>query len=65
MAKMTRRGLAGLLAAGAGAGRLEAFQGRRAVGGKIRITDLRCAIIGGSPVVRVVTDQGISGYGQA
>jgi L-alanine-DL-glutamate epimerase-like enolase superfamily enzyme len=32
---------------------------------KIKITDLKCAIIGRSPVVRVVTDQGISGYGQA
>lgn len=31
----------------------------------IRITDLRCAIIGRNPVVRIVTDQGISGYGQA
>ena len=32
---------------------------------KIKITDLRCAIIGRSPTVRIVTDQGISGYGQA
>ena len=32
---------------------------------RIKITDLRCAIIGRNPVVRVVTDQGISGYGQA
>ena len=31
----------------------------------MRITDLRCAIIGGHPVVRVVTDAGISGYAQA
>ncbi|MCC6589878.1 MAG: mandelate racemase/muconate lactonizing enzyme family protein [Bryobacterales bacterium] len=31
----------------------------------MKITDLKCAIIGGSPVIRVVTDQGISGYGQA
>jgi L-alanine-DL-glutamate epimerase-like enolase superfamily enzyme len=31
----------------------------------IRITDLRCAIIGKNPVIRIVTDQGISGYGQA
>ena len=31
----------------------------------IKITDLRCAIIGRSPVVRIVTDQGISGYGEA
>ncbi|MEX1020254.1 MAG: mandelate racemase/muconate lactonizing enzyme family protein [Litorilinea sp.] len=31
----------------------------------MKITDLKCAIIGGSPVVRVVTDAGIDGYGQA
>src|SRR5580700_1181860 len=31
----------------------------------IKITDLRCAIIGKSPTVRIVTDQGVSGYGQA
>lgn len=29
------------------------------------ITDIKCAIIGGSPVVRITTNQGISGYGQA
>jgi L-alanine-DL-glutamate epimerase-like enolase superfamily enzyme len=33
--------------------------------GSIKITDLKCAVIGRNPVVRVVTDQGISGYGQA
>jgi L-alanine-DL-glutamate epimerase-like enolase superfamily enzyme len=32
---------------------------------KIVITDLRCAIIGGSPVIRITTSEGISGYGQA
>src|ERR1051326_3779458 len=32
---------------------------------KFKITDLRCAIIGRNPVVRIVTDGGISGYGQA
>ena len=31
----------------------------------IKITDLRCAIIGNSPVVRISTDAGITGYGQA
>jgi L-alanine-DL-glutamate epimerase-like enolase superfamily enzyme len=31
----------------------------------MKITDLKCAIIGRYPVVRVVTDEGISGYGQA
>ncbi|MDH4091977.1 MAG: mandelate racemase/muconate lactonizing enzyme family protein [Cyclobacteriaceae bacterium] len=29
-----------------------------------KITDLKCAIMGGSAVVRITTDQGISGYGQ-
>jgi L-alanine-DL-glutamate epimerase-like enolase superfamily enzyme len=33
--------------------------------GPIKITDLRCAIIGQNPIVRIVTDQGISGYGEA
>jgi L-alanine-DL-glutamate epimerase-like enolase superfamily enzyme len=31
----------------------------------IKITDLKCAIIGRNPVVRIVTDQGVSGYGEA
>jgi L-alanine-DL-glutamate epimerase-like enolase superfamily enzyme len=31
----------------------------------MKITDLRCAIIGGSPVVRITTDEGITGLGQA
>ncbi len=31
----------------------------------MKITDLRCAIIGGSPVIRITTSEGISGYGQA
>ena len=30
----------------------------------MKITDLRCAVIGQSPVVRIATDEGISGYGQ-
>jgi L-alanine-DL-glutamate epimerase-like enolase superfamily enzyme len=30
----------------------------------MKITDLRCAVIGENPVVRIVTDEGISGYGQ-
>jgi len=30
----------------------------------MKITDLKCAVIGGSPIVRIVTDAGISGYGQ-
>jgi L-alanine-DL-glutamate epimerase-like enolase superfamily enzyme len=31
----------------------------------MKITDVRCAIIGQNPVVRIVTDDGISGYGEA
>lgn len=31
----------------------------------MKITDLKCAIIGDQPVVRVKTDAGIDGYGQA
>ena len=38
---------------------------KRAGRGSIKITDLKCAIIGQNPVVRIVTDQGVSGYGQA
>jgi len=30
----------------------------------VKITDLRCAVIGGSPVVRIITDEGIDGLGQ-
>jgi len=30
----------------------------------MRITDLRCAVIGQNPVVRIVTDEGLSGYGE-
>ncbi len=30
----------------------------------MKITDLKCAIIGNDPVVRIVTDEGIDGYGQ-
>ena len=52
------------IAAGHGGDSLIA-QERRTGRPKIKITDLRCAIIGRNPVVRVVTDQGVSGYGQA
>ncbi len=31
----------------------------------IKITDLKCAIIGNYPIVRITTDQGIEGFGQA
>ncbi|MBL8698412.1 MAG: mandelate racemase/muconate lactonizing enzyme family protein [Alphaproteobacteria bacterium] len=30
----------------------------------MRIVDLRCAVIGKNPIVRVVSDQGLSGYGE-
>lgn len=30
----------------------------------MKITDLKCAVIGHNPIVRIVTDEGISGYGQ-
>jgi L-alanine-DL-glutamate epimerase-like enolase superfamily enzyme len=31
----------------------------------MKITDLKCTVIGENPVIRIVTDEGISGYGQA
>ncbi|HZO54106.1 MAG TPA: enolase C-terminal domain-like protein, partial [Bryobacteraceae bacterium] len=58
----TRRGFLGSLAAPAVS---LVAQERPAGRPKIKITDLRCAIIGRNPTVRIVTDQGISGYGQA
>src|SRR5215472_1027435 len=68
MVNRTRRGFLGSLAGAAAATTLTAQQpaqpvraGRKA----IKITDLRCAIIGRNPTVRIVTDAGISGYGQA
>jgi len=30
----------------------------------VKITDLRCAVIGENPVVRIVTDEGIDGFGE-
>jgi L-alanine-DL-glutamate epimerase-like enolase superfamily enzyme len=30
----------------------------------MKITDVRCAVIGNNPIVRIVTDDGISGYGE-
>ncbi len=71
MGDLTRRGFVGSLSGMAAATALSAQQGptmaaaRRAGSGPIKITDLRCAIIGRNPTVRIVTDQGISGYGQA
>jgi L-alanine-DL-glutamate epimerase-like enolase superfamily enzyme len=72
MANWTRRGFLGSLSGVAAATSLVAQQGgrlslpeKRTGRGSIKITDLRCAIIGRNPVVRIVTDQGVSGYGQA
>src|SRR6202522_307529 len=72
MANWTRRGFLGSLSGVAAATSLVAQQGgrlslpeKRTGQGSIKITDLRCTIIGRNPVVRIVTDQGISGYGQA
>ncbi|MCB0111796.1 MAG: hypothetical protein KDE53_37990, partial [Caldilineaceae bacterium] len=31
----------------------------------MKITDLKCAVMGGSPIIRIKTDAGIDGYGQA
>jgi L-alanine-DL-glutamate epimerase-like enolase superfamily enzyme len=31
---------------------------------RIRITDLKCALIGNHPILRITTDQGLSGFGQ-
>ncbi len=64
MTQWTRRGFLRSLPATATATSMIA-QERRTGRPKIKITDLRCAIIGRNPVVRIVTDQGVSGYGQA
>src|SRR5450759_2958988 len=72
MANWTRRGFCGSVSGLAAATSLAAQQRgsqplpeKRTGHGSIKITDLKCAIIGRNPVVRIVTDQGISGYGQA
>lgn len=73
MGEWTRRGFVGSLAgtaaatvlAGQKAAAAMAPPERRIGSVPIKITDLKCAIIGRNPTVRIVTDQGISGYGQA
>ena len=68
---ITRRGflgsVSGLAASNSLAGQRGSTlpAGKRSGHGSIKITDLRCAIIGRNPVIRIVTDQGVSGYGQA
>ena len=32
---------------------------------QMKITDLKCAVIGDNPVVRITTDEGIDGIGAA
>src|SRR3954451_306546 len=64
MTTWTRRGFLGSLSAASAAASLTA-QERRTGQQQLKITDLRCAIIGRNPVIRIVTDQGVSGYGQA
>jgi len=73
MVKWTRRGFVGSLWGAAAATAFAGQAGSTAAGtaekragtAPIKITDLKCAIIGRNPTVRIVTDQGISGYGQA
>jgi hypothetical protein len=65
MGRWTRRGFIASLSGLAAATTLDAQQRGRAGQVAIKITDLKCAIIGRNPVVRIVTDQGISGCGQA
>ncbi len=69
MGDWTRRGFIGSLSGAAAATALVAQETggseSRKSNGNIKITDLKCAIIGKNPTVRIVTDQGISGYGQA
>lgn len=72
VANWTRRGFLGAIPGAAAGTSWAAQQGtvlpisdKRASRATIKITDLRCAVIGRNPVVRIVTDQGVSGYGQA
>ncbi len=64
MANWTRRAVLASLSAVV-TGLPIAAQEKRSGRPAIKITDLRCAVVGRNPVVRIVTDQGISGYGQA
>jgi L-alanine-DL-glutamate epimerase-like enolase superfamily enzyme len=55
----------GVLSAGAFAQPAANLSSKSDVYSNIKITDLKCAIIGQSPIVRITTNQGISGYGEA
>ena len=71
MNKFTRRGFVGSFSAATAATALAAQQSgalsqdRKTGSVPIKITDVKCAMIGNNPVVRIVTDQGVDGYGQA
>ena len=70
MLEWTRRTFLGSFSGVAAAASLQqkrglSLPGKRPGPGSIKITDLRCAVIGKNPVVRIVTDQGLSGYGEA
>jgi L-alanine-DL-glutamate epimerase-like enolase superfamily enzyme len=72
VANWTRREVVGSVAGMAGARLLGARQKSslpipdiRNEYTSIKITDLRCAIIGKNPIIRIATNQGISGYGEA
>ena len=73
MGEWTRRGfwgsLSGIAAATALAGQTPPTPlsppERRTGRAPMKITDLKCAIIGRNPTIRIATDQGISGYAQA
>ena len=65
MTTPTRRSFLASLSAAASAASPVLAQDRRVGQPKIKITDLRCAVIGRNPVIRIVTDQGVSGYGEA
>ena len=58
-------GLLGSTAAAEPVGSAGTVQSKATPKPPIKVTDLRCAIMGNSPVVRITTDQGIEGYGQA
>jgi L-alanine-DL-glutamate epimerase-like enolase superfamily enzyme len=69
--QVTRRGFVGSFLGAAAATALVAQQGEATAGSlrrpgsvPVKITDVKCAIIGRNPVIRIVTDQGISGYAQ-
>ena len=58
-------GLLSTTAAAETAASTESVQSKAKLKPPIKITDLRFAIMGNSPVVRITTDAGIDGYGQA